>query len=448
MRASHDGKVYASDPLGVSTLASRSVINETYPSTVLTCTASGGTPPYTYQWWEMNPDASYSEISGANSANYTFTANNLNTTGVWKFKVQVTDFDGTNVTSFPVQVTNGQKVPAPDISTGTPGVGGGVLLEGYAMGLGYPSWANFSFSFDVRKYIDITSNLVLEYQGNANSYVSGTQLLFQFTLMSSIKNGSSPASFIYINCSGDVIPIYLYNCSSFDMVTSNVTYVGNVPTVTNVITFHDIALQTYGRNASSISLVFTQHFIADWTELKVKTETYADLTNMTLYYSNQSAVPSNTKFSLNFDYKVGLFNQTPTDQYGSIEIPPTSMTQTGLYYDVKGTGGMQYSLADMTLDDNYTEVQGATQIPNKTAIAYFSGNQGGGIDCFQRFTDLTYGVTTAIRSDPTVSVTHSQVPWSATGIPEINNVGVTIGAAIVILVSIVLLKKKKIRGTS
>jgi hypothetical protein len=194
------------------------------------------------------------------------------------------------------------------------------------------------------------------------------------------------------------------------MVTSNITYVGDVPTFTNVITFDDIVLQTCGNDTSSISLVFTQHFIADWTELTIGTETYANLTNMKLYYTNQSEVPPDTEFSLNFDYVVGLFNQTSTGQYGSTPILPTNVTETGLSFNVTGIGGMNYSIADVTLDDNYTEVQGATQILNKMSIVYFALGWGGGCKCFQRFTNLTYGVTTAVISDPVINVYHTSVP--------------------------------------
>jgi hypothetical protein len=108
---------------------------------------------------------------------------------------------------------------------------------------------------------------------------------------------------------------------------------------------------------------------------------------------------------------VGLFNQTPTDQHGAVEILPTSINQTSLSFDVNGTEGMQYSLADITLADNYTEVQGATQVPNKTASAYFTMDLvSHRRECIQRFTNLTYGVTTAVISDPTINVHHTSVP--------------------------------------
>jgi hypothetical protein len=195
------------------------------------------------------------------------------------------------------------------------------------------------------------------------------------------------------------------------MVTSEITYMGDVPTFTNVITFHDIALQTYDNGASNITLMFTQHFIADWTELKVETETYADLTKMNLYYSNGYAVPFNTTFSLNFNYMVCLINQTASDLLGHpVFILPTSVTQTSLNFTVKGIGDMPYSLAGITLADNYTEVQGAVQVPNKTASAYFEPGWASGCNCFQGFTNLTYGVTKAVISDPTINVHHTSVP--------------------------------------
>jgi hypothetical protein len=400
--------------------ASSSVINVLHPSTVLTCGAvSGGTPPYTYQWYEMNPDLSTSAIPGATSSSYTFRPNNTATTPVWFFRVKVTDGAEAWVATMPVSVTASQKVPAPEISFGNNNE------TSYGMAVGYPSSRdadlssaiNFSFSFNVRKYIDIYNGLVAEYEGLAFSYVSGSWLCFEFRLMSG-TNWNYPH--IYINCSGSIIPINLYNCRSFDMVTSSITYVEDVPTFTNVITFHDIALQTYDNGASNITLMFTQHFIADWTKLTIKTETYANLTNMQLYYSDGSPVPHNTKFSLNFDYDANLFNKSDPHPENASAMSPTIINDTTLSFDVTGTEGMQYTIADMTLSDNYTEEQGDTQILNKTAIAYFSSISPFSLQkeqiCSQRFTDLTYNVTTAVTSDPTISVMHSQVPFA--GVPK------------------------------
>lgn len=356
-------------------------------------------------------------------------------------------------------IDEGQKVPAPKIDHGPiDRTDFPELIEGYKMSVNHGE--NFSAGFNVKELNDPGINpfnnkpygLSLSYQGNFRSRVSGAWLLFQFGLGCSlntlpIQNHWS----LYINCSDDVIPINLFNCSSFGMVTSNVTYVGNVPTFTNVITFHDIAMETYGHGASSISLVFTQHFMANWTKLTAKTETYADLTNMQLYYSNGSAVPSNTKFSLNFDYLVGLIDDTDPNQQGNPVFIIPRITQTTLFFDVNGTEGMQYSLADVTLADNYTEVQGSTQILNKTADVYFAPGWVVGSDCFQRFNDLTYGVTTAVISDPTINVHHTSVPigWSMSGNP-INNwdaphIAFVVGIASAAVVATVVVVRRRRR---
>jgi len=351
-------------------------------------------------------------------------------------------------------IDEGQKVPAPTIH---PGIltDFSTLIEGYKMVVNHGE--NFSVEFNVIEYNESEINpfnnkpygLSLRYQGNFRSYVSGTWLLFQFGLGSSL--GDFHQRKLYINCSDDVIPINLFNCSSFGMVTSNVTYVGNVPTFTNVITFHDIALETYGHGASSISLVFTQHFMANWTKLTVKTETYADLTKMKLYYSDGSPVPLNTTFSLNFDYLVGLIDDTDPNQQGNPVFIIPRITQTSLFFDVKGTEGVQYSLADMTLADNYTEMQGSTQILNKTANVYFAEGWVVGSDCFQRFNDLTYGVTTAVISDPTINVHHTSVPigWSMSGNP-INNwdaphIAFVVGIASAAVVATVVVVRRRRR---
>jgi hypothetical protein len=59
-----------------------------------------GTPSYTYQWFEEAPGASsYTPISGASSAAYTFTRTSSTTTGTWSFELMVADSVGASVTS-------------------------------------------------------------------------------------------------------------------------------------------------------------------------------------------------------------------------------------------------------------------------------------------------------------------------------------------------------------
>jgi hypothetical protein len=114
---------------------------------------------------------------------------------------------------------------------------------------------------------------------------------------------------------------------------------------------------------------------------------------------------------------------------------------------------MEFSVADLTMTDNYTEVQGLTQIPDKHSTCYFDPQGTSGCNCMQIFSNLTYGVTTSIASDPVIDVTHDRVPagWGTTTgggewiIPVIvaGIIGVT-----VICVALVIMRRKSRRVSS
>ena len=72
---------------------------------------------------------------------------------------------------------------------------------------------------------------------------------------------------------------------------------------------------------------------------------------------------------------------------------------------------MNIQAANMNLGDTYTEIQGSNQFADKTPTVYFtpSGVPSWSVNCFQSFPNLTYGVTTAVESDPTITVQHNAV---------------------------------------
>jgi hypothetical protein len=252
-------------------------------------------------------------------------------------------------------------------------------------------------------------------------------------------------SVVYINCSSGVIPMSLVNCSSISVTNSDITYMGSVPTFTCNFTFHDVTLPTYGHGTSTVTLTFSTHFIANWTTMTVKTSVHADLTKMKLYAPNGTELPLNTNFSLNLKYIVALNNATTANAY----IPPTNITRTSIHFGASGTGGTQISIADMTLGENYTEVQGSAEIANRMADTYFA--LGSDIMCsgYQRFTNLTYGVTTAVRSDPTISVNHNPVPlgwlppsaWFLSGVLVVAIVGAV--AAVAVAAAVIVVKRRR-----
>ncbi len=256
--------------------------------------------------------------------------------------------------------------------------------------------------------------------------IENSSMLFETQLSSStdgglgnigLNNGTYPYA-ISINCDGTTFPINLWNCAYFDESTSNITYVGDLPTFNNTFTFHNISLDTNGTGASSVTLTLTQQFIANWTMMTIKMDTGVDFTNMHLYspVTGQEISPG-TDFSLTLVYYVDMSNITESQLVGHVvNLQPTDITPTEIYYTANNGFGYQYNLANMNFADSYTEIQGTNQVANKAAAAYFEpmmqGVQGSGaffVMCYQTFNNLTYGVTTGISSDPTIEVSHNAV---------------------------------------
>jgi hypothetical protein len=85
---------------------SASTVDQGQTSDLTSTSVTNGASPYTYQWFEELPSANfYSAISGATSTSYSFAPTSLNATGVYSFKLQVTDASLAVITSNSVSVT-------------------------------------------------------------------------------------------------------------------------------------------------------------------------------------------------------------------------------------------------------------------------------------------------------------------------------------------------------
>lgn len=74
-------------------------------NTSLTTLVNTGTPAYTYKWYQLAPNTnSYSLLTGVVSSNYTFATSLSSSTGLWSFKVEITDATGATVNSTEVSV--------------------------------------------------------------------------------------------------------------------------------------------------------------------------------------------------------------------------------------------------------------------------------------------------------------------------------------------------------
>jgi hypothetical protein len=99
-------------------------------SSSLTSTVAGGVVPYTYQWYVSVPgQVGFSAITGANASSYEFTSNSTVTTGEWLFQLQVSDSNGTTVTSPVMALKVIPPVVANAITPSTPSVNPGQSVD-------------------------------------------------------------------------------------------------------------------------------------------------------------------------------------------------------------------------------------------------------------------------------------------------------------------------------
>jgi hypothetical protein len=97
-----------------SVTASPGSVDQGQTSNLAVSAVTTGTSPYTYQWFEKAPGASfYSSINGATSVKYAFATSGSAALGTWLFKVRVTDSAGVavNSTTAAVTVTSSILVP-------------------------------------------------------------------------------------------------------------------------------------------------------------------------------------------------------------------------------------------------------------------------------------------------------------------------------------------------
>jgi hypothetical protein len=304
--------------------------------------------------------------------------------------------------------------------------------SGYGMTI---QQGNLQEAFGIGKsYNAPTESMMTIWQGNIFSNESDTWYDFQYQLFSYGDNASQ----IFFNCSGETIPAMFLNCGSFDMATTSVTRdSNNVPIWTNTVDLNNIPVATYG-HTSMINIVLKQHFHADWTTLTIKTDVFADLTNLKLYTSKDNEVPQGTTYSLNFYYSISLWSSHHTND-SSVLILPSQVTPTEVVF----RSGQSHSVADMSLADNYAEMQGTNQVP-KMAGAFFQSQQQG-CTCNQIFNGLTYGLTTGIQSDPTIHIQHPRLSAMTQGLtfPILPvAIGITIGGVVTAVV-VRYIKKKR-----
>jgi len=338
------------------------------------------------------------------------------------------------------------QVPAPTVSfSNSPRPGSGDLINlAVSVMQGQPQVCGTTWSAH-KTILPLGGALSEGFQGEIGTTVGNVSSTLEINLGDNYPQGLQlPAMFITTQYGN--IPISFCDANSFNMQVGNVTYVNGLPTVTNTITFNDIALQTYGQGSSSITLVISQTVIANWTNMIVSIGVYADLSNMKLYLPDGTEVPQGTDFSFNLMYGIDMNTPAPPGTPGPIDYPPSDITPTSVFFAVNGTAGTQLSIANMNFGGTYTDIQGSSQFAGNTPIIYFQQSTAPtwAVNCFQSFPNLTYGVTTAVQSDPTITVQHNAVSGGisiSNLIPYVAIVGVVVSVAVV--GSVIFVRQRK-----
>ncbi len=297
-----------------------------------------------------------------------------------------------------------------------------------------------------RQYLPLGGTLNEGFQGEIGTTVGNVSSTVEINLGSNYPQGLQlPAMFI--NTPYGSFPINFCNATSFNMQVGNVTYINGLPTLTNTITFNDFALPTYGQGSSSITLVISQSVIANWTNMTIEIGVYADLSNMKLYLPDGTEIPQNTDFSFNLMYGIDMNTPAPPGTPGPIDYPPSDITPTSVFFAVNGTAGTQLSIANMNFGGTYTDIQGSNQFAGKTPIIYFSQSTAPtwAVNCFQSFPNLTYGVTTAVESDPTITVQHNAVSAGGITISNLILYAAIVGgvASVAVVGTVIFVRRRK-----
>ena len=305
------------------------------------------------------------------------------------------------------------QVPAPTVSFSNAPRSGSEDIINLAVGVNQgqvcgTTWSAHKTNLPIMGPNGPTGETVLSegFQGEIGTTVANVSSDLEFNLGSTNSPPGAPnlnLPGMFIDTPYGNIPISFCDASSFNVQVGNVTYINDLPTVTNTITFNDIALPTYGQGSSSVTFVISQTVIANWTNMIIKIGVYADLSNMKLYLPDGTEIPQGTDFSFNLMYSIDMNTPNLSGNSGPIDYPPSDVTPTSVFFAVNGTAGTQLSIANMNFGDTYTEIQGSTQLAGKTPTIYFQQSNAPtwAVNCFQSFPNLTYGVTTAVQSDPT-----------------------------------------------
>lgn len=262
----------------------------------------------------------------------------------------------------------------------------------------------------------------VRYQQNIRYLIKGTRYLLQFTVAT-----------MKVNCSGETIELFLTNCSSFDAALGNITYVGDIPVFDFNLTFHEIAIETYGNGKSNLTFILRHIIYPDWNKTDIKIQAFFNLSNFRLILpSTHSEAAPGATFAIIIEYSMELLDATdPTAHHG---VMPSHYNDTSISYDLPTDTGTNLTVSKLEMGSTFYEWNGSHFLERATNSSL--ENAGGSTFLARHiFPNLVYKTTILIYSDPQLTVFHDPYSLSQGLIPSFTFLLILTSIATTILLS-------------
>ncbi len=265
-----------------------------------------------------------------------------------------------------------------------------------------------------------------DYQFNIHYEIDGTLYIAQLMMME-----------MGVIVGGQGMGVSLSTSDDLEMSYTPIVYEGNTPTLWCNISFNNIRVYNGEHPESTIDLTLSHHIIADWNRTIIKVEAELDLSDLVLFYGQNSdaEIEDGTEFAMEVRYRMGVHKANSDEGF----LSPSSFSNTTLEYNLTTADGAPLTISSMNMKNDFTVTNGTG---SRASIAYSYLRFDNGPLAVHGFPGLIYNDTVSLKSDPEITVYHDRESDEG-GLS--GQMSLIIGAAIIAtaVVLMVLIAKKK-----